>query len=652
MLSNISISIRIATMVVASLLTISLLILIVMLGEQKISRATVNLNQFQAVFDQTTRIERGAAQMQHQAYRFIADRDAEAAVAFRAAAPEVAKRLDVLRSMPAAAAVGGEVGNLADGLAKISLLFAQIEATAGTLGLDDNSGLRGRLKTSAQAVEDELKLWPNLDKLIVPMSAMRIQEKNFFLYGDVSVMGLYRKAFNEFTFKIDSVEELDGETKQKLAILAKSYRRDFETAVDAVKTLRQQVAVFNDGVRALGPRFGSLLETARQGMTEATTLQKAVRDQVMQNSLVILVLLLGVFVVISLIVSLSITRPLRAIERSMRRLAGGEDAEVPGIVRRDEIGEMARAVQVFKNGLSERARLAAEQLAAQETRDRRARALESLIDGIQTTIMNVIEAVSAAAQTLKENSEVMTKIAEQTKRCSDVAATAANDASANVQTVAAASEQLHQSITEIGRRMQETAQITATAAVDAAQTNSNVDGLAAAAQKIDQVVKLIEAISTQTNLLALNATIEAAHAGEAGKGFIIVANEVKSLARKTAEATREIATQIAGMQAMTAGTVTAMRGVGSTSTSLNQIAAVIASAVEEQTAATNEIARNIERAAAGTLVVSVNVDDVSTETTTTAETARQVLAAAANLARQGEILRHDVESFVAQVRAA
>ena len=652
MLSNISISIRIATMVVASLLTISLLILIVMLGEQKISRATVNLNQFQAVFDQTTRIERGAAQMQHQAYRFIADRDAEAAVAFRAAAPEVAKRLDVLRSMPAAAAVGGEVGNLADGLAKISLLFAQIEATAGTLGLDDNSGLRGRLKTSAQAVEDELKLWPNLDKLIVPMSAMRIQEKNFFLYGDVSVMGLYRKAFNEFTFKIDSVEELDGETKQKLAILAKSYRRDFETAVDAVKTLRQQVAVFNDGVRALGPRFGSLLETARQGMTEATTLQKAVRDQVMQNSLVILVLLLGVFVVISLIVSLSITRPLRAIERSMRRLAGGEDAEVPGIVRRDEIGEMARAVQVFKNGLSERARLAAEQLAAQETRDRRARALESLIDGFQTTIMNVIEAVSAAAQTLKENSEVMTKIAEQTKRCSDVAATAANDASANVQTVAAASEQLHQSITEIGRRMQETAQITATAAVDAAQTNSNVDGLAAAAQKIDQVVKLIEAISTQTNLLALNATIEAAHAGEAGKGFIIVANEVKSLARKTAEATREIATQIAGMQAMTAGTVTAMRGVGSTITSLNQIAAVIASAVEEQTAATNEIARNIERAAAGTLVVSVNVDDVSTETTTTAETARQVLAAAANLARQGEILRHDVESFVAQVRAA
>jgi methyl-accepting chemotaxis protein len=639
-------------MVVASLLTISLLILIVMLGEQKISRATVNLNQFQAVFDQTTRIERGAAQMQHQAYRFIADRDAAAAAAFRAAAPEVAKRLDVLRSMPAAAAVGGDVGNLADGLAKISALFTQIEATAGTLGLDDNSGLRGRLKVSAQAVDDELKLWPNLDKLIVPMSAMRIQEKNFFLYGDASVMGLYRKAFNEFTFKIDSVDELDSGTKQKLAVLAKSYRRDLETAVDAVKTLRQQVVVFNDDVRALGPRFGSLLETARQGMTEATTLQKAVRDQVMQKSLVILVLVLGAFVAISLIVSLSITRPLRAIERSMRRLAGGEDAEIPGIVRRDEIGEMARAVQVFKNGLSERARLAAEQLAAQETRDRRARALESLIDGFQTTIMNVIEAVSAAAQTLKENSEVMTKIAEQTKRCSDVAATAANDASANVQTVAAASEQLHQSITEIGRRMQETAQITATAAVDAAQTNSNVDGLAVAAQKIDQVVKLIEAISTQTNLLALNATIEAAHAGEAGKGFIIVANEVKSLARKTAEATREIATQIAGMQAMTAGTVTAMRGVGSTITSLNQIAAVIASAVEEQTAATNEIARNIERAAAGTLVVSVNVDDVSTETTTTAETARQVLAAAANLARQGEILRHDVESFVEQVRAA
>ena len=233
-----------------------------------------------------------------------------------------------------------------------------------------------------------------------------------------------------------------------------------------------------------------------------------------------------------------------------------------------------------------------------------------------------------------------------------MAANAANDASTNVQTVAAASEELHLSITEIGRKIQETAQITANAANDAAQTNSNVEGLAAAALKIDQVVKLIEAISAQTNLLALNATIEAAHAGDAGKGFVIVANEVKSLARKTAEATREIAAQISGMQAMTAGTVTAMRSIGTTIASLNQVAAVIASAVEEQTAATNAIARNIEQAAAGTMVVSVNVYDVNTETSTTAETARRVLTAAADLARQGEILRNDVEVFVEQVRAA
>ncbi len=651
MLSNLSISIRIASMVVASLLTISLLIVVVVLGEREIAKATTNLNQFQAVFDQTTRIERGAAQMQHEAYRFIADRDATAATAFRTGAPMVAQGLDVLRSMPAAGSVGGEIGSLAEGLAGISALFGQIEVIAGTLGLDDGSGLRGQLKASAQAVEDELKLWPNLDKLIVPMVSMRIQEKNFFLYGDAGVMGPYRKAFSEFTFKVDSVE-LDAETKQKLSKLAKTYRRDFETAVEAVKTLHQDVVVFNDKVRALGPRFGAMLETARQGMTEATALQKAVRDQVVRKSAVILVVLLGAFMVISLIVSLSITRPLRAIERAMRRLAKGDDAEVPGVARGDEIGEMARAVQVFKNGLSERARLAAEQLAAQEARDRRARALESLIEGFQTTIMTVIGTVLSAANDLRVNSEIMTRIAEQTKRCSDVAAAAANNASANVQTVAAASDQLHVSITEIGRQVQETAQITAAAANDAAQTNSNVEGLAMAAQRIDQVVKLIEGISAQTNLLALNATIEAAHAGEAGKGFIIVANEVKSLARKTADATREIAAQITGMQVMTAGTVTAVRSIGTTIASLNQVAAIIASAVEEQTAATSEIARNIVQAAAGTMVVSVNVGDVNSETSTTAETARRVLDAAADLARQGEILRHDVEVFVEQVRAA
>ena len=175
---------------------------------------------------------------------------------------------------------------------------------------------------------------------------------------------------------------------------------------------------------------------------------------------------------------------------------------------------------------------------------------------------------------------------------------------------------------------------------------------AAAAAKISQVVRLIDAISSQTNLLALNATIEAAHAGEAGKGFIIVATEVKVLAKKAADAAKEIGMVIADMQAKTSETVSAIRSIGRTIGSLNEVASVIASAVEEQTAATNEIARNIEQAAAGTIVVSVNVNDVNSETTTTVVTARRVLDAAIELAKQGDVLRQDVALFVEQVRAA
>ena len=652
MLSNVSISIRISAMVVASLLTISLLIFVAVLGEGKISQATVMLNQFQMAFDETSSVERAAAQMQYHANRFIAERDGTAASSFKAAATTVTNGLDELQKMSAATEEAANIGLLVEGLSHILTSFEQIEAKAGILGLDDGSGLRGQLKTSSTAVEDELKLWPNLDKLIVPMLSMRIQEKNFFLYGDTDVVGPYRKAYNEFSFKVDSVD-LDGDTKTKLSALAKSYRKDFESSVEAFKTLHDNITVFNDTVNALWPRFGSLLESARQGMTAATTAQRAVRDEVVIQSLTILAILLGTFVAISLIVSLSITRPLRAIENVMRRLASGDDsAEVPGTGRRDEIGEMARAVQVFQTGLVERARLAAEQLAAQEARDRRARALEVLIDGFQSAILAITETVASAAGELHSNSEIMTRIAEQTRRQSGVAATAAEQASANVQTVAAASDQLHLSISEIGRQIQDSATITSAAANDAERTNANVAALAAAATKIGQVVRLIDAISSQTNLLALNATIEAAHAGEAGKGFVIVANEVKGLAKKAAEAAREIAGVIAEMQAMTAETVTAIKSIGHTIASLNEVASVISAAVEEQTAATNEIARNIEQAAAGTIVVSVNVNDVSEETSTTVETARRVLDAAIELAKQGDILRQDVALFVEQVRAA
>ena len=273
--------------------------------------------------------------------------------------------------------------------------------------------------------------------------------------------------------------DFDRDTKTRLASLAKSYRHDFESAVEAMKILHDNIVTFNKSVGDLCPHFGSLLETARHGMAAATASQQAVRNSVVLHSVISLAVLLGAFVAISLIVSFSITRPLRAIEMTMRRLADGDEhAQVPGSSRGDEIGEMARAVQVFQNGLIERARLAAEQLAAQEARDRRARALEVLIDSFQSAIVRVTETVAGAAKELHSNSDTMTRIAEQTRHQSTLAATAADQASVNVQMVATASDQLTMSISEIGRQIQDSANITSLAANDAKRTNANVEALA------------------------------------------------------------------------------------------------------------------------------------------------------------------------------
>ena len=187
-------------MVVASLLTISLLMFVAILGEGKISQATMMLSQFQAAFDETSSVERAAAQMQYHANRFIADRDGTAAGSFKTAATTVTNGLDKLQKMSAATEEARDIRQLIKGLDHIRTSFEQIESHALNLGLDNGSGLRGQLKVSSRAVEDELKEWPNLDKLIVPVLSMRIQEKNFFLYGDMEVIGPYRKAYNEFMF--------------------------------------------------------------------------------------------------------------------------------------------------------------------------------------------------------------------------------------------------------------------------------------------------------------------------------------------------------------------------------------------------------------------------------------------------------------------
>lgn len=436
---------------------------------------------------------------------------------------------------------------------------------------------------------------------------------------------------------------------------AASYLPAFRAAVQTIAALDELVNRTN---AAVAQKIGEDIEVllARQGAAlaeiKATVddeIATSVRDAAILSAVAVAMALLA-----SLVVSRGITRPVGAMTDAMKKLADGNlSVEVPAKENRDEIGDMAKTVQVFKdNALKVKALEDAQRLAEQRAEAEKKAALAALADGFERQVGGVVAAVSASATDLQGAAEQMSSTAEETSRQATAVAAASEQASTNVQTVASAAEELASSIAEISRQVAESARITGQAVDDVARTGTTVEALATAAQKIGDVVKLISDIASQTNLLALNATIEAARAGDAGKGFAVVASEVKSLASQTARATEEISSQIAAIQNATSESVDAMRGIGTTIGKMNEISAGIASAVEEQGAATAEIARNVQQAAAGTSDVSSNIAGVTAAAGDTGKSAENLQISAGTLGQQAATLKGAVASFLADVRAA
>jgi methyl-accepting chemotaxis protein len=339
---------------------------------------------------------------------------------------------------------------------------------------------------------------------------------------------------------------------------------------------------------------------------------------------------------------------------AMRALAGGNKAiEVPGLGRKDEIGGMAGALQVFKESAIEMDRMHAAQKAAElKAEEDKRRAMNTLADSFQSQVGTIVTQVSSAATQLQTTAQGMTATAEETSRQSTAVAAASEQAATNMQTIASATEELTASVNEITRQVTDAAQIARHAVDDARKTDGTVQGLADAAQKIGNVIQLISDIASQTNLLALNATIEAARAGESGKGFAVVASEVKNLASQTAKATEDIGVQIVAMQSVTNEAVTAIRNIGATIGKISQISTTIASAVEEQSAAMQEIARNVEQAAAGTKEVTRNIDGVSQAASQTGQSAHEVFDATQLLTKSADDMKSQIDQFLQNVKAA
>jgi methyl-accepting chemotaxis protein len=376
--------------------------------------------------------------------------------------------------------------------------------------------------------------------------------------------------------------------------------------------------------------------------------------QVQQTTLIVSVIAFVSGMLLAVFLGRSISSPIKTITKAMEALAGGDKSgDVPGMARRDEVGAMARTLQVFKDNMLRADRLTTEQdeIRVRAATDQR-EAMSRMANEFEASVRGVVESVSTASHELQSSAQAMTTTAEQTNLQSNTVAEASGRATSNVQTVAAAAEQLSASIAEIGRQVTQANSIASKAVAEAAQTNQSVQGLSAAAQAIGDVVKLISDIAGQTNLLALNATIEAARAGEAGRGFAVVASEVKNLASQTARATEEIASKIGEIQSATGHSVAAIQGIGSVIDEISHISSTIAAAIEQQTAATQEIARNVQEASQGTTEVSTNIAGVSQAAGETGRAAEQVLMAASGLGKQSEILREQVNRFISLIRAA
>jgi methyl-accepting chemotaxis protein len=450
-------------------------------------------------------------------------------------------------------------------------------------------------------------------KVIDQFQAVIALANTFVINSDqtVAASALARLKFVENSLQaISSTDEKIVQGLKEAAALLEEYRQALSKLVDNSRDIDELVGEMTDSAAAIVKGASAMKVDL---LSDQQRLESESDATIGETERLILMLAAGGFLLgatLALLLGKGISRPMTAMCKAMRELAGGNfDVVLPGLGRKDELGEMAAAVEEFKVQAIAKAERDA---AAQDAQNRAAGAARRteiirFADEFETAVGAIVSNVSASAVQLEQAAGTLTRTAETTQSLSSQVAGASEEASSNMQSVATATEELSASVNEIGRRVRESNKIAEAAVFQAQQTDGRIGKLSRAAQEIGDVVKLITAIAEQTNLLALNATIEAARAGDAGRGFAVVASEVKSLASQTAKATDEISSHILGMQGATQESVAAIKEIGGTIGQISSIASSIAGAVEQQSAATQEIARSVQTVAQGTHEAAANI---------------------------------------------
>jgi methyl-accepting chemotaxis protein len=529
--------------------------------------------------------------------------------------------------------------------------FQSLADSRRKLGFTEKSGLEGALVNTVRGVEERLKLFDG-DELVIDLLTLRRHEKNYMLRREASYVEAFVKTMKEMQATL-TTSRLPIKSKEQVGQDLASYERDFLAWIGAAQDVAKSQQAMGAAFNVLEPQIEAMQQAItkiRDDAEAALSSSHAATKMELEIAILAVAAMVGL---LGFLIARAVSKPLSAMTATMQHLAAGRlDAAIPGIGRHDEIGEMGGAVEVFKVNAVERLRLEQEQKETEtRTAVERKAEMHRLADSFQAAIGAIVGTVASASSDLEAAATTLTRTAETTQQLSTVVAGASEEASSNVQSVASATEELTSSIDEIGRQVLESSNIARTAVGQAQQTDARINELSQAAGRIGDVVKLITAVAEQ-NVLALTATIDAAGAGEAGRGFAVVASEVKSLAAQTAKATEEISSQIAHMQTATQDSVAAIKEIGTTIGRISEISTTIASAVEEQGAATQEISRNVQQAAKGTTQVASNIVEVNEGAGATGAASGQVLSSAQALSAEGNKLKTEVNRFLATIRAA
>ncbi|WP_193183368.1 methyl-accepting chemotaxis protein [Nisaea sediminum] len=570
---------------------------------------------------------------------------------------------DTLAAAPISTGIDEATRTLLPILSSLKTEYENLASAVVVLGESEKEGLRGQLRGAVHSIETMLKEQAEaaigtklefLNQMTIKMLMMRRHEKDFIIRGDSEkYIGRIEKRAAEFREILKAAPMLDEE-REKIDQLLGDYFKGVSEFAEHRDSLYRNRDAFTSLVTGA-------IESAKSIETLASSLeQDAVGDQNITMSeleialLVTLVLAIVVVTIISLLVARSVSKPVSRMTAIMKRLSRDDlDVEISDQGRKDEIGEMAASVMVFKENAIERVKLTEERKAAEvRANDERVAMLHQMAATMESRIGGVSSAVSGASSELKAVADLLSNTSQDTNAKTNSVAAAAEQASENVRTVAEAAEELASAIREIGEKVEETANIASSASHEAERTVAEVEQLMQASQDIGEVVGLIAEIAEQTNLLALNATIEAARAGDAGKGFAVVASEVKSLANQTAEATSRIGSQIGNIQSATQKAASSIQSIGGTIQRVNELSGNISSEISAQSAATAQIARSVDEAAAGTQQVTRDMIGVREAVASTGEIARTIDSATAALSEQSTVLDQELRNTAQTIRTA